>query len=161
MALRRGGNETRERTAEIKSSPEHVASEVHGVRGWCVLISLLKRSAEVQHSARTTICPEGVQTHQQGQNCSSRLCWPPAHELRSARLEALRNAAHFESDAMPQNKIIQLRRRETSWWDRCRYEHRGHGLTRLVKVHYAERPGRYMMFKSSVQISNVLFLNYT
>jgi len=34
------------------------------------------------------------------------------HELRSARLEALRNAAHYESNAVPLNMIVALRRRD-------------------------------------------------
>ena len=65
-------------------------------------------------TARTAVCPIGALTHQKGQNCSSRPCWPPASGLRSARLDAIRNVARYGYDALPRNMIGQWRRREIS-----------------------------------------------
>jgi len=89
---------------------EHAASEVHGVTGWCVPTSMMRRSAGRRHSAQTAICPKGAQRRMTRQSCSNQPCWSPVHEPRSTRFDASRNAARYGSDAVLQSTNRQLQR---------------------------------------------------
>ena len=114
------GNETQECPAEIKFSLKPVASGVHGIMA--DMFWQNQPSGSVQHRLQSVqkMHRDTVLTISTWTNVSK--AW------------GIKNAAHFESDAILQDMIVWLRRCETLWWDRCRNLHRGYRLTRLMRL---------------------------